>query len=105
MTMTEKLAIHKQIEAEDKAHRCGRKESIMEYITIYTNDLQGDTKTMQKAREALEAGNAVCIGSTCVGHTRAAMVELQGINFLRAEGCREVEAPERLRWAGRFFAK
>ena len=77
----------------------------MEYITVWTNDLSSDKQAQEKAREALNAGNAVHIGSTCIGHTRAAMVEHQGSVFLRCEGANEVEAPENERWLGAFFAK
>lgn len=77
----------------------------MEYITVWTNDLSSDKQAQEKAREALNAGNAVHIDSTCIGHTRAEMVKHQGSVFLRCEGAHEVEAPKNERWLGAFFAK
>ena len=77
----------------------------MEYITVYTNDLSSDKGAQAKALEELKAGNAVSIGSTCIGHTRAQVVGRQGINFMRQHGAHEVQAPEELSWVEEpFFA-
>ncbi len=77
----------------------------MKYITVWTNDLLSDSNARNNAMTSLAEGNAVHIGSSCVGHTRAAMVKQQGIDFLREQGAHEVEAPESERWLGKFFAK
>ena len=66
----------------------------MKFEIVCTNDLDRDIRARGMAEEYLKAGYAVHIDSNCIGHTRAAMVELQGIKFLKSLGAHEVEPGE-----------
>ena len=71
----------------------------MERVKIYTNYL--DENDEKKIMDALNSGKAVNVGSACIGHTRAAMVEMQAIQFLESVGAKSVDVDE---WGNEFHA-
>ena len=62
----------------------------MEYKTIYTNDFSCDRKAQEAVASLLRAGYAVRVDSTCTGHTRAAMVQRQGEEYMLGMGAHDV---------------
>ena len=71
--------------------------------TVYAlNTWTEELKT--EARELLEKGYWVRFGSTCIGHTRAAMVEADGRAWVREEfGESNVQEAQREGWGYRYI--
>lgn len=55
-------------------------------------------ETKSKVRAALEKGVWVHLGSTASGHTRAAMTEMDGLNWLKSEYGDVLQIAEREGW-------
>lgn len=76
----------------------------MEYITIWTNDLSTDEQSRKMIEKELKAGKAVHVDSSCIGHTRAAMVKAQGIELMKMLGAHEAtDVPKSESWLGAFY--
>lgn len=63
----------------------------MEKVTIYTNDFYHNAKKEQEVMKALKAGKAVRVGASCIGHTRAMMIEKNAEAFFEKIGAKLVE--------------
>ena len=57
----------------------------MNKITIWTNDF-GSVKL--QVMDELKSGNAVRIGASCIGHTRAQMIENNTQTFMKSIGAK-----------------
>lgn len=53
-----------------------------EHVTIASNYLDDESKA--KAREALESGKTIHFCATCIGHTRAQILEAGGANYIKS---------------------
>ena len=56
----------------------------MELYHINTNCITKETE--RKIIDAIEKGKAVSVGSSCIGHTRAMMIETQGERICHEAG-------------------
>lgn len=57
----------------------------MLHITVWTNDPTIPQPIKDAVKAVLDAGQAVYIGASCIGHTRAQMVESAGSKYLKDE--------------------
>lgn len=68
----------------------------MEKVTVHTNDFSWTENYYTKAHidvlVALHEGKAVKVAASCIGHTRAAMVEEQAKDFFDHFGAVAVES-------------
>lgn len=79
---------------------CRGKEQLMKLKKFSTNDLYADHKLQKEIRDALNEGYAVSVGTSCIGHTRAEMVEYQKKEFLTGCGAHLIRVGE---WGSEYY--
>lgn len=76
----------------------------MERVTVWTNDFYWTDSYNSKVHEEVDAllaeGKAVRVGASCIGHTRAAMVESEAERYFEKIGAVKVYED----WAGAWYA-
>lgn len=73
----------------------------MKHQTLFTN--QFDQDDAREADKLLEKGYAVRFESSCIGHTRAAIVESEGKRYLLSLGCKEVKIADNLGFTDTYY--
>jgi hypothetical protein len=75
----------------------------MEYKTVWTNYLYGDEEAKALVEKYLNEGCAVHVDSTCIGHTRAAMVIAQGAEYMEQLGAHRIEPEQKQSWMAPWY--